>query len=127
MNAAHDCYENAYARFCIMHGILYFEYKPDTVISLTVARKVVSDRIQFQNETAYPVLCDIRGVINSDKAGRDYLAQSGSVLTKAVAILGNPKVSETMGDFYLKISKPIVPTSFFIDKEDALAFLKSYL
>lgn len=127
MNAAHDCYENAHARFCIAHGILYFEYKQDTVISLTVARKVVSDRIQFQNEITYPVLCDIRGVINSDKAGRDYLAQSGSVLTKAVAILGNPQVSETMGDFYLKINKPTVPTSFFTNEEDALAFLKSYL
>lgn len=127
MNAAHDCYENDYAQFWIAHGILNFVYKPDTVISLTVARKVVSDRIQFQNELAYPVLCDIRGVEGSDKAGRDYLAQSGSVFAKAVAILGNPQVSETMGDFYLKINKPIIPTAFFTDEEHALAFLKTYI
>ena len=127
MNAARDCYENEFARFCIVHGILYFEYKPETVISLAVARKVVSDRIQFQNEIIYPVLCDIRGVKDSDKAGRDYLAQSGSILTKAVAILGNPQVSETMGDFYLKVNKPTIPTSFFTDEEHALAFLKTYL
>lgn len=127
MNAAHDCYENAHARFCIVQGILYFEYKPETVISLAVARKVVSDRIQFQNEIIYPVLCDIRGIKDSDKAGRDYLAQSGSILTKAVAILGNPQVSETMGDFYLKVNKPTIPTSFFTDEEHALAFLKTFL
>ncbi|MNR37156.1 hypothetical protein D3C85_1551500 [compost metagenome] len=87
----------------------------------------MSDRIQFQNETTYPVLCDIRGVKDSDKAGRDYLAQFGSVLAKAVAILGNPQVSETMGDFYLRINKPTIPTSFFTDEEQALAFLKTYL
>lgn len=127
MNAAHDCYENAYARFWIAHGILFFEYKPETVISLTVARKVVSDRIQFQNENIYPILCNIKGIKDSDKAGRDYLAQSGSVLAKAVAILGNPQVSETMSDFYLKVNKPTIPTSFFTDEKQALAFLKTYL
>ena len=127
MNAAHDYYENEYARFWIERNILFFEYKPDTVITLAVARKVVSDRIQFQNEKAYPILCDIRGIVDSNKAGRDYLAQSGSVSTKAVAILGHQKVSQTMSSFYLKINKPIVPTNFFTDKQNALTFLGSYL
>lgn len=127
MNAAHDYYENDYARFWIEGHILYFEYKPDTVITLAVAQKVVSDRIQFQNETIYSVLCDIRGIVDSDKAGRDYLAQSGSILTKAVAILGHPNVSETMSSFYLKINKPSVPSAFFINKQSALAFLEAYM
>lgn len=126
MNAAHDYYENDYARFWIKGHVLYFEYKPDTVITLTVARKVVSDRIRFQSETNYSVLCDIRGIIDSDKAGRDYLAQSGSVLTKAVAILGHQKVTQTMSFFYLKINKPSVPTAFFTSKQSALAFLEAY-
>lgn len=127
MNAAHDYYENDYARFWIDGHVLYFEYKPDTVITLAVARKVVSDRIQFQNETIYSILCDIRGIVDSDKAGRDYLAHSGSVLTKAVAILGYPNVSETMSSFYLKINKPSVPTAFFTSKQSALIFLEAYI
>lgn len=127
MNAAHECYENEYARFCIEGNILFFEYKPDTIINLTVAQRVVSDRILLQNEKSYPVLCDVRGVIDSDKAGRDYLAQSGSVLTKAVGILGHLNVSETMTSFYLKINKPSVPTQFFTDKQSALTFLKAYI
>ncbi len=126
MNAAHDYYENEYARFWVAHNILYFEYKPDTVITLTVARKVVSDRIQFQNEKKYPILCDVRGILDSDKAGRDYLAQSGSVLTKAVAILSHQNVSQTMSCFYLKINKPSTPTDFFTSKEAALTFLEAY-
>lgn len=126
MNAAHDFYENTYARFWIAHDILYFEYKPNTIVTLTVARKVVADRIRFQNEISYPVLCDIRGIVESNKAGRDYLAQSGSVLTKAVAILSNQMISQTMSSFYLKVNKPIVPTSYFTDEQSALAFLEYY-
>lgn len=127
MNAAHDYYENDYARFWIDGHVLYFEYKPDTVITLAVAQKIVSDRIQFQNEKTYMVLCDIRGIVDSDKAGRDYLAQSGSVLTKAVAILGHQKVTQTMSSFYLKINKPSVATAFFTNKQSALAFLEAYI
>lgn len=126
MNATQEYYENDYALFWIEGHVLYFEYKPDTVITLAVAKKVVSDRIRFQNEKTYPVFCDVRGIIDSDKSGRDYLAQSGSILTKAVAILGHQNVSQTMSSFYLKINKPSVPTAFFTNKQSALAFLEAY-
>lgn len=80
----------------------------------------------MQNEKSYPVLCDIRGVVDSDKAARDYLAQSGSVLAKAVSIVTNQSVSLIMTSFYLKICKPSVPTKIFTDDSSALAFLEAY-
>ena len=75
MIAAHDFYENDFARFWISGGILFFEYKPNTTIDLRVAQCVVTDRIHFQNECTYPILCDIRGVVATEKAGRDHLAR----------------------------------------------------
>jgi hypothetical protein len=127
MIAAHDFYENEYARFWIADGILFFEYKPNTILGLEVAQTVVADRIHFQNEESYPVLCNVRGIINTDKSGRDYLAQSGSVLTKAVALLVNQKVSLIISNFYLRISKPSVPTQLFTDQGEALAYLKQFV
>jgi len=127
MIAAHDFYENEYAQFWIADGILIFEYKPNTILGLEVAQNVVADRIHFQNEKPFPVLCDVRGIVNTDKSGRDYLAQSGSVLTKAVALLVNQKVSLTISNFYLRISKPSVPTQLFTDQEEALAYLKQFV
>ncbi|HSD06395.1 hypothetical protein [Flavobacterium sp.] len=127
MIAAHDFYENDYANFRIAEGILFFEYKPNTIINLKVAKRVVSDRIRFQNEKSFPVLCDVRGVIDTEKAGRDYLAQYGSLLTEAVGLLVDEKVILTISTFYLQISKPTVPTQIFTKKEDALVFLKKYL
>ncbi len=127
MIAAHDIYENDFAKFWISKGILFFEYKPNITINLRVAKSVVSDRIHFQNESTYPILCDIRGVVDSDKAGRDHLAQSGSILTQAVALLVHEKVSLIISTFYVEISKPSVPTQIFTKEEDALIYLKGFV
>ncbi|RTZ02734.1 hypothetical protein EKL98_12810 [Flavobacterium bomense] len=126
MKLTTNYYENEYAQFWIMDGILFFEYRPNVVIDLTIAHRIVADRIQMQKEKSYPVLCDIRGVVDSDKAARDYLAQSGSVLAKAVSIVTNQSVSLIMTSFYLKICKPSVPTKIFTDDSSALAFLETY-
>jgi hypothetical protein len=126
MKITTNYFENEYAQFWIKDDILFFEYRPNVVIDLTIAHRIVADRIQMQNEKSYPVLCDIRGVVDSDKAARDYLAQSGSVLAKAVSIVTNQSVSLIMTSFYLKICKPSVPTKIFTDGSSALAFLEAY-
>ena len=120
-------FENEFAIFWIGEGILFFEYKPDVVIDLAAVQCIVSDRIQMQNERAYPVLCDIRGIADSDKAARDYLAQHGSVFTKAISIVAHRNISILMISFYLKISKPQVPTKVFTDKSAAVEFLKTFI
>ena len=122
-----DYFENEFALFWISGNILFFEYKPGVVINLVAAQRIVTDRIQMQKEKAYPVLCDVRGIADSDKAARDYLAQHGSVLTKAVSILAHQTVSFVMMSFYLKICKPQVPTKVFSDKPAALEFLKAFV
>jgi hypothetical protein len=127
MIAAHDFYENDYARFWVADGILFFEYKPNTIIDLKVAQCVVIDRIHFQNERSFPVLCDIRGIISTEKAGRDYLAQSGSILAKAVGLIVHEKVSLTISTFYLEISKPTVPTKILNNQDEALGYLKQFI
>jgi hypothetical protein len=127
MIAAHDFYENEYALFWVENDILFFEYKPNVILDLNVAKRVVADRFQFQNEKLYPVLCDIRGIIDTDKSGRDYLAQSGSLLTKAVGLIVRQRVSITISNFYLQISKPTVPTQLFTNKEDGIVYLNHYL
>ena len=124
MIAAHDFYENDYSRFWIADGILYFVYKPNLTIDLKVAQCVVTDRIRFQNERSFPILCDIRGIVSTEKCGRDYLAQSGSILTSAVGLLVHEKVLLTISTFYLEISKPTVPTQVFTKEADALVYLK---
>jgi hypothetical protein len=127
MIAAHESYRNQNARFWIEEGILFFEYKPNTTIDLEVAMRVVADRVAFQNERQLPVFCNMRGMISIDKAGRDYLAKSGSLLAKAVALIVNENVSMTLSTFYLEINKPSVPTQIFTDEQEALEYVRSFL
>jgi len=127
MSSSHESYENQNARFWIENEILFFEYKPNTAIDLEVAMRVVADRVALQNERHFPVFCDIRGIISTDKAGRDYLAKSGSVLAKAVALIVNENVSMTMSTFYLEVSKPSVPTQIFAVEQDAIDYLNGFL
>lgn len=121
--------ENEFAVFWIEEEILFFEYKSNIIIDLAAAQQIVADRLRIQNGKAYPILCDIRGIIDSDKAARDYLAQHGSVLTKAVGIIftDQKSLSLLMITFYLRVNKPQVPTKVFTDKTTALEFLKTFI
>ena len=127
MHAAHETYENVYAYYALKEDILFITYKPNLTLNFKVAQLVVADRIRFQNEKAYLVLCDIRGIVHSEKAGRDYLAHTGSLLIKAVSLLVNESVLLYMTTFYLQVSRPPVPTQIFTNEVGALAYLKSIL
>lgn len=122
-------FENKFAIFWISDKILFFDYKPNVVIDLLSAQQIVADRIAIQEGKAYPVLCDIRGIIDSDKAARNYLAQHGSILAKAVGIIAadQKSLSFLMISFYMKISRPQIPTKVFTNRVSALEFLKPFV
>lgn len=125
MIAAHDFYENEYATFWISDDLLYFTYKEGVHIDEASAKRIVADRIRFQDERTFSVLCDIRGVASMDKEARDYLAQTGSILTRAVALVGTNAVSISMSTFYIRINRPTVPTALFSTLADAVHYLKT--
>ena len=118
--------ETLYAKFWVTDGILYFIYKPITFLDFKTAKMIVDERLKFQHETQYPILCDAQGIKNSAKSARDYLANEGSTLAKAVAIVDNRYVAKVMLRFYLMKNKPLVPSKIYQTQEDALSFLNIY-
>jgi hypothetical protein len=119
-------FENEYAEFWNENDVLFFIYKPGITMNLQAAKLVVADRISVQKNIPYPVFCDMRGIKDSDKPARDYLAKEGSTLVKAVAVLIESPVTKIMANFYLTISRPTVPTKMFTDKIQALDFLQTF-
>ena len=119
-------FEIEFAEFWIENGIMFYIYKRGVKVNRQVAELVVSDRIKLQNGVSYPVFCDMTGIKDSDKPGRDYLAKEGSALVTAVAALIDSPVTKIMLNFYLNINRPITPTRMFTVKSEALAFLESY-
>lgn len=121
-----NSFSNSYATFWVDDGILNFIYHPEVVLDITAAETVVADRIKFQEGKEYPVFCDTRGIKDTEKAARDFLAKEGSLLALAVAFLVNPPISQAITDFYIRTNKPITPTKIFSEKYEAIKFLQAF-
>ena len=119
--------ENDFALFWIDKGIIFFEYKQDIIIDLEAAKKIVEDRIKCQQGKAYPAFADCRGLKEINRDGREYLAKQGSNLIKACALLSSSVVHRTIGNFYLSINKPAIPTKLFNEENHALAWLQQFV
>jgi len=118
--------KNNFAKFYLKDDVLYFVYNQDVHLNIDAAKQIVQDRLDLQNSTSFPVLCDIRGLKGADKDARDYLANEGSAYTKAVGlIIGSPAL-KIMTNFYLMVNRPTVPTKVFKNEADALIFLDEY-
>ncbi|TDN79353.1 hypothetical protein DET49_13816 [Salegentibacter sp. 24] len=120
-------FEGRYGKFWIRDDILFVVYKPELVISLKVAKQVVRDRLEVQQNLEYPVFCDLSGVTDSSLVARRYLVQEGTLLIKALAFYTTSPVAVRLTEFYLKTLNHKVPTKFFTNKDQAINFLKPYM
>jgi len=118
--------DGTYAKMWISKGILYFVYKEVYEINRSMAREIVSQRLQLQNENSYPIFCDLRAVTLAQKQARDYLAIEGAYMTTALALLVKDEHAEVITQMYIKINNPAYPTRVFTNKEKALSFLQDY-
>lgn len=117
---------NEYADYAIIDDIFHITYKDNIVLNLPAAVQIVKDRLSIQEGRFMPVLCDIRKIKSINKAARGYLSIEGSILVTAVAFIIDSPVSEMLSEFYLKTSKPPIPTRSFNNVQDALLFLKEF-
>jgi hypothetical protein len=120
-------YENEYTLYMLMDNIVQITYKKGVEIDLEASKKIVRDRLMFQEEQAYPVICDIRQLRKIDKPARDYLALEGTQLVIALAFIIEPPVTDAMTQFYLKTNHPDIPTASFRDLAKAMVYLGRFL
>lgn len=120
-------YENEYALYMLMDNIVHITYKKGIEIDLGASKQIVRDRLMFQEERAYPILCDIRQLRRVDKPARDYLALEGTQLVTALAFIIEPPVTDAMTQFYLKTNHPNIPTASFRGLAKAMVYLGRFL
>ncbi len=118
--------ENEYANYKIEDGVLFITYHKDVILDLPAAVFIVKDRLSIHEGLALPVVCDIRQIKEINKAARTYLSIEGSTLIKAVAFIVESPVSEMLSEFYLRTSKPPIPTESFDTVAQALIFLAEF-
>lgn len=96
-------------------------------VNLEVAKNCVENRIRFSNGLSYPCLIDMKGVRSISKDAREYLATEGARNIKAGALIIDSALSKMVGNIFLTINKPAVPTKLFTNELEAKEWLKKYL
>lgn len=107
--------------------ILCGEYVKDLHLSLEVAKACVEARLFFSKGKMSTVLVDMRGIKSTTKEAREYMATIGATLVKACALITGSGFNRTLGNIFLAIDKPQVPTKLFTDEGKARAWLQQYL
>ncbi|SDE61242.1 DUF7793 family protein [Cellulophaga baltica] len=120
-------FENDYTSFRFHDDVLHIIYHQGTSIDLNAAIQIVKDRLTLQEGQSLPILCDVRGIKEINKAARSYLALEGSTLIKALAVIVDPPVSKIMWDFYIRTSNPPIPNKSCESMDEALTFLKKFI
>jgi hypothetical protein len=117
--------ENDFIKLWVEDEVVYGEYKSNVVIDLDAAKKIVIDRIALSNGTDYPTLSYIDGLSSVTKEARDYFSKGDGIKhMKRLALITTSPISRIVGNFWMQISRPTVPTRLFSSEEDALNWLK---
>lgn len=116
--------ENKFITLWIEDGIVCGLYTRGATIDLEAARRIVADRLALCAGKDYPSLTIANGIKSITKEARDYFSQGDGVrgMTR-LAVLTESPISNMIGNFWLQINKPTVPTRLFTNREDAIAWL----
>lgn len=120
-------FKGKYGTYWINEGILFIDYKSDLTISLKVAKRIVRDRMEFQQNKEYPVFCNLNGIVGLQSEARHYFAREGTMLMNALALHSTSPVAIRLTEFYLKIHNHRIPTQIFTHKNFAINFLRPYI
>jgi len=119
-------HENKYVKYWFDNGILHTELKVQTAIDMTIAKEIVTSRLEFCKHENYPVLMDYDKFKYADKEVRVYMNTEGLKGIKAGAFLTSSLTVKTFFNFYLSVSKPPVPAKVFNEKAKALQWLAQF-
>lgn len=109
------------------NGIVTGIFKPE-FCDLETVQRLVEYRLNATKRKAYPTIANIITIKKITKEARDFLAsKEGCAGITVFAILINSPIGSMIGNFWMRINKPLVPTRIFTKEEDAKKWLKQYI
>jgi hypothetical protein len=119
--------ENDYCSIWISNGVLFLEYKPNLVMGLEAAKRMVADRIKVSNGISRPSLLDLRNLVSTDRATMKYYKTKEVIqYVTASAFLTGSALGSLAGNIFLTLERPRIPTKLFTDQTKALEWLEKY-
>ncbi len=109
-------------------GIVRMAYLPGTHETLASALQNAAARDALTGGRRLPILVDSRNLVGMDRAARLHYAGLEAVKSvSAAALVITSAFGRALGNFYLNLNKPLVPTRMFTSEDEALAWLAEFL
>lgn len=103
----------------VLIGTLKCEY-----VDLSIAQAAVSHRLKHFGDKDYLLMISMSDVKHVTKEAREYFAsEEGCLKIKCCAIIISSEVTKIIANFFIRINKPLVPTSLFTSEEKARQWL----
>jgi len=112
----------------IKDGICYTTVKLNASVELEDAKGNTATVRELSNGLIYPILVDLRLINTITKEARDYFSMNErSAGVNAIAMLVKSPVSSIIGNFFLGLNKPKVPTQLFTSENKAVEWLQQFI
>ncbi len=101
-------------------GFIISRVAPLAEINLDHAKENTAKVREISGDVVYPILVDIRKIRSISKEARDHFAMRGRKPgVVAIAMLVSSPLSRIIGNFFLGLNQPVVPTRMFTDRDQA--------
>jgi len=118
-------FENKYCKMWIQDQTLFCIYAPFLEINLEVAKAWVQSRNEFIEGNSFTMLLDISNLKFITREAREFLAsEDGNKNIIAGAYIASTRNEKFLWEMFLKINRPPIPSKIFVDKQEALEWLK---
>ncbi len=105
-------------------GFIISRVAPLAEINLDHAKENSAKVRELSGDQVFPILVDIRKIRSISKEARDHFAMRGRKPgVVAIAMLVSSPLSRIIGNFFLGLNHPVVPTRMFTDREQAEEWL----
>lgn len=108
-------------------GIARTKVKPSVEIDLDHAIENTKIVNSFYTDKKFPILIDCTGIKSMSREAREHFSTRGrDSKTNAFGIIIKSPLSRVIGNFFLGLNKPVVPTRLFDNENDALYWLYNH-
>ena len=108
-------------------GIIHSVAFPGSEETFEDAKENVAVTARLAGASKRPMLVDLRQAKSMSREVRQYYAgaETQRVLVATALLIGSP-LSRAIGNFFMGLNKPIVPTRLFNDEAAAIAWLSTF-
>lgn len=109
-------------------GIIRAKLKPQIQFGLEDAREAMRLVSELGQGKPRPILVDMTEIMAMDREARVYFASEDTAkLESAAALLIRSPLTRAIGNFFMGLNKPFIPTRLFTSEDEALAWLKGFV